>query len=83
MDYLRQTNLLLGEGTNFENGSDLASLENALSLLPPSVSYRSSSGGEEGAQETVPRPQRAKAALDSLLPVYADGPANHRVGPWP
>ncbi len=37
MDYLRQTNLLLGEGTNFENGSDLASLENALSLLPPSV----------------------------------------------
>ncbi|TPX17254.1 uncharacterized protein E0L32_003372 [Thyridium curvatum] len=35
VDYLRQTNLLLGEGTNFENGADIAALENALNLLPP------------------------------------------------
>lgn len=35
VDYLRQTNLLLGEGTNFENGADLAALENAFNLLPP------------------------------------------------
>ena len=34
IDYLRQTNLLLGEGTNLENGADLANLEMALNVLP-------------------------------------------------
>ncbi|KAJ9151998.1 High mobility group protein 1 [Pleurostoma richardsiae] len=36
-DYLRQTNLLLGEGTNLENGGELPDLESALglNLLPP------------------------------------------------
>ncbi len=37
MDYLRQTNLLLGEGVSVENESELASLDTALSLLQQPV----------------------------------------------
>ncbi|KAK0733566.1 hypothetical protein B0T26DRAFT_26899 [Lasiosphaeria miniovina] len=36
-DYLRQTNLLLGEGTNIENGGELDSIAGALSSLMPAA----------------------------------------------
>jgi hypothetical protein len=35
IDYLRQTNLLLGEGTNVENAPDFSGIENAFSGLLP------------------------------------------------
>ncbi|KAK3383685.1 hypothetical protein B0T24DRAFT_588318 [Lasiosphaeria ovina] len=36
-DYLRQTNLLLGEGTNIENGGELDTIAGALSSLMPAA----------------------------------------------
>lgn len=34
-DYLRQTNLLLGEGTSLDAGGELINFDNVVSLLPP------------------------------------------------